>query len=236
MISLLCITNGRKDLLIKTLESFKESVLDDPLVTQKIIVCDTNDEDFKRWALVHFASLEFNVCFPETRLGFAGSIQRGWNQLDLKNDYVFHLEDDFALVKPVQLQDLVTILQRDPTLAQVSLLRNPCNNQEVIAGGLINLWPNEYTQRGCRVQPNGKSKGVGYQVFWLDQNLYFTTNPSLYPTKITSLGWPLLNNSEAAFTKALKERGFKFGVYGQKTDSHRVLHLGTNRTAESFGY
>lgn len=89
--------------------------------------------------------------------------------------YVFHLEHDFVFERRVSLEQMASLLDGDDRLAQVALVRNAVNRQELAAGGLIESRPSSFHRRRSVVE----AEGVGWTVEWLDHRAFFTTNPSL---------------------------------------------------------
>ncbi len=101
---------------------------------------------------------------PDHRLGFSGAIQAGWSQVE--TDYVLHWEADFVVHRPIPVDAMVSVLEAHPHLVQMALLRQPWNEAELEAGGIVHLRPHEYepaTWNGHR---------------WLEHRLCTTTNPS----------------------------------------------------------
>ncbi len=122
---------------------------------------------------------------PDHKLGFSGAIQEGWSQIE--TDYLLHWEADFVVSRPVPVADMVAVLEAHPYLVQMALLRQPWNEAEVEAGGIVNLRPHEYEQASW----NGHR--------WLEHRLCTTTNPSLWPRWVIERGWPDGPQSEGRF-------------------------------------
>lgn len=119
------------------------------------------------------------------RLGFAGAIDAGWRQV--QTDYVFHLEADFTFNRPVPLEAMVAALDANPHLVQMALLRQPWNEQERAAGGIVQMHPDLYQPvvwRGHR---------------WLEHRRNVTTNPAVWPRWVIDRGWPQRRESEGHF-------------------------------------
>ncbi len=146
------------------------------------------------------------------KLGLAGSVRKAWESaLDASCDYLFHVEEDFRFTTDVDILDLALVLEDDPTLAQVVLKRQPWSPEEIAAGGIIELHPEDYEDRGSYV--------VHKRIFSL--------NPCLIPARIMEIGWP--DGNEAAMTEQLVAMGYHFAFYGRWEDRPRVVHVGTVR-------
>lgn len=197
-VCLLVIDDGRSDYLDRCLLSASEML---PPLSRRVTIDDSAHE-----------------------LGFAGAIQAGWDEIaKLDADYVFHLESDFTFNFPVELRAMVELLERHPHLAQVSLKRQPWNERECLAGGIVEADPDDFTE--CF---DGKAT-------WTEHRRYFTTNPSLYPTSLCGLGWPQGSESEGHFThRLLEDPLLRFAIWGGKFDPPAVEHIGEVRAGVGY--
>jgi hypothetical protein len=121
-------------------------------------------------------------------LGFAGAIQEGWRRV-LQTDatHVFHLEQDFTFRRPVDISAMARALDACPHLVQMALLRQPWNQAEREAGGIIEQHPTSYTSV------------VWSGLTWREHKRFVTTNPSLWPRWVLERGWPDGPESEGRF-------------------------------------
>lgn len=149
------------------------------------------------------------------QLGFAGAIRDGWDQIqDLDADYVFHLELDFTFNGPVDLPGMIGVLDRHPEIAQVSLKRQPWNDREKAAGGIVEADRDDFTERRDD------------EAVWTEHRRYWTTNPCVYSTRWCRLGWPQEPRSEGVFThRLLKDPLLRFAIWGAPLDPPTVTHL-----------
>jgi hypothetical protein len=169
-------------------------------------------------------------------LGFCGAIQAGWSRLVAARraspfDYVFHLEEDWAFLRPFALDRMCDLLDLSPRLVQVAFRRAPENDAERAAGGLVELWPGEYedkqmrewTPDGVRVSP------------WLEHRLFFTTNPSVYRADLVELPWPDGPGCERFVGERLAAGGGTFAFWGARDDPLWIEHTGQgNRTGRGY--
>lgn len=156
-------------------------------------------------------------------LGFAGAIQAGWDGvLETGCEFVFHLESDFRFCEPVDLRHMERLQEAMPSLAQITLKRQPWNPDEVAAGGVVELHPEDFERRS-----SGRTK-------WTEHRRFFTTNPSLYRASICERGWPQRRRSEGMFTHELLDAGYSFAIWGPKFAPPMVEHVGKARAG--FGY
>lgn len=161
----------------------------------------------------------------EHRLGFAGAIREGWRRLrELDADYVLHVEDDWRFDRRVPIARMAELLDWRPELAQIALLRGRVPGEHA---ELVETWPAEYHQR-WRAYPNGGT------LPYLEHDLYWTTNPSLYRMLTVRMrDWPPGTNSERRFTGQLTADGYRFACLG--SGEPWVIHTGDDRR-EGKGY
>ncbi len=224
-IGVMVMTDGRSECLTRTMKAMYEH-LHGP-VSDVMIVNDSPDDAYADWLDTMYPHCQ-RVHHHE-RKGFAGAIQSGWEHVG-PVDWVFHLEDDFVIQRPVPLLDLVATMAGQPQLVQMALRRQPVNAEEYAAGGVIERWPTEYIERT-------NTRGS-----WLEHRLFFTTNPSLYRPSLTRLGWPQVEGSEAAFTQRLLREGvrgvpaekLRFAFWGRRVDPPWVEHIGIERVGTGY--
>lgn len=157
-----------------------------------------------------------HVSDPDHELGFAGAIQAGWDQIT--TDFVFHVEQDFTFNWPVDLERMRRLLEQNPLIAQMALKRQPWNEQEKAAGGIVEQHPDDFYDCG---------------EFTVHRR-FFTTNPSLYKREIVEKGWPQVPQSEGIFTHQLATEGYWFAYLGGKFDPPAVTHIGEDRVGVGY--
>jgi len=217
---LLVMTDGRRECIKRTIPAALAMVEG---IDHRVIYTDAGDESYTHWLHTNFPT--FDVLESQKRLGFGGAIERAW-QIILDNydfDYVFHLEDDFIIEKPVDLKDFMAVLEERPYLQQMALLRQAWNEEEKKAGGIVQQNPDQFVPNQCR----------GYS--WVEHRRFFTTNPSLYRRELVKRGWPNVKNSEGNFTLELtKDPTVQFGMWGPKFTEPWVNHIGNERIGSGY--
>lgn len=174
-------------------------------------------------ALEHLPKFDQHVWVddPDHELGFAGAIQAGWEQID--TDYVFHLELDFVLLEDVPMSRMVRLLDRHPHVAQLVLKRQPWNEQEIAAGGIVEQHPEDYED--CFHDDE----------VWAEHRRFWSTNPSLYPARWCRVGWPQGDRSEGTWThRLLEDRELRFAFWGGKYRPPMVHHIGETRGGKGY--
>lgn len=246
MIALVVFTDGRFDLLARTIQSFDENVRGD--IGARICVVDGVHARQQQRVVDEALGWKHDwvVEWNGQRLGFGGTIARAWRGLyDVTTiDYVCHLEDDFTFNDPVDLDDLAYVLNGHRHLAQLAFRRQPINDVELAAGGIVESWPDEYVEHTALGRnPDHAFGALGHQ--WLEHRLFFTTNPSLYPRQLCAVGWPEADRSEEAFTRRLLDDGLpwgiapadvRFGYWGARDSGEWVHHIGTDDRRDGTGY
>lgn len=218
-IHLMVITDGRGDCLERTVRA-ADKMLKGPIGSMHIID-DSMDRFFGEWLRRHF--MGFDVHSFGRKLGFGGAIQAGWSLVPTDATHVFHLEDDFVIRTEIDLGRLVALLEEEPQLAQVVLKRQAWNDQEKAAGGIVECWPDQFTEHSSSVGP------------WTAHRLFFSTNPSLYRFELLERGWPDGDGSERTFTdELLADPELVFGFWGAKFAPPIVEHIGLHRAGTGY--
>lgn len=213
-------TDGRLDCIEQTITSAREHLVGQ--VTYKVIHDDTGDGAHRDYLRGMFP--DFEVIGQPTRQGFGGAIRSAWAHLaDRPERFVFHLEDDFTFNEPVPLAWMQQVLDRNPGLVQLALRRQPWNDAERAAGGIIEQHPDDYVD--C-------SDGTSH---WLEHRRFFTTNPSAYRATLMAKGWPDGEHSEGRFGIGLCENPtVRFGFWGRRSDPPKVHHIGAERAGMGY--
>lgn len=219
-IAAIILTNGREPLFRRTIRSWR-TMWGNTKLAQAIVIDDSQEHAYSQ--MLHEEYGGYDIFSSDESLGFGGAIQAAWKRLDHDIDYVFHLEDDFTFNSPIDVTGMLEVLGAHPRLAQLVLKRQPWSPEEHAAGGIVEMWPDLYTEMDW----------CGYR--WTEHDLFFSTNPSFYPAAITEKGWPSGAGSEAQFTEYLRTIcGHRFAFWGAKFDPPRVTHIGRKRTGRGY--
>lgn len=217
MISLLVMTDGRKECIKRSIPSAIAS-LNGP-ITHRIIHDDSGDPEYKQFLKDNFPT--FDIIGQNSRQGFGGAIKYAWETLRCyyPNTFVFSTEDDFLFNESIDLYHLMDILIKNPHLAQIALKRQPWNAQEIAAGGIVEQHPQDYEDKES----------------WLEHRRFFTTNSSLYTYELINRGWPNIPNSEGMFSIELfKDPSVKSAFYGKRFDPPKINHIGDQRIGTGY--
>ncbi len=143
------------------------------------------------------------------RKGLTANVTQAWGALTDDDGYVFDTEDDFV-VAPVDLDAIADVLDANPHVATMTLIRQPVNASEVNAGGLI--WGEHF--QGEFTDHDG----------WLEQKRLWSINPSV--TRASTLR-AVTPGVERLLTDQAHAKGWTFGFWGHPFDPPRALHIGT---------
>jgi hypothetical protein len=216
LIDLVVLTCGR-EYLSQTLASAEEHLKGD--ITHRLMFDDSGDSAYREW----LRQFGFEVVPLATRqLGYMRAMTEVWNYLSTHagSDKVFHLEDDFIFERDVHLDEMSRLLDTQPHLAQVVLLRHPFYPRELRAGGIVEEHPESYTQRD--------EDGIK----WLEHDLFFSLNPCMYRRELTKMGWPAGRKSEKLVGPKLTAQGKRFAFLGH--GELYATHIGKERAGEGL--
>lgn len=221
-IVLLVITDGRRECISQAIPSALAN-LHGP-ITRKVIFDDSGDPHHRDWLGDTFPTFEL-IYHPEGRQGFGGAIRCAWSHLASGSEqYVLHNEDDFTYNQPVDLAAMMSTLDDHRHLIQLALRRQPWNEHERQAGGIVEQHPTAYTD--C----------FGEHGAWLEHRLFFTTNPSLYRRSLCWSTWPEGADSEGHFTHQILQADpdARFGFWGARDSGEAVEHIGHERVGVGY--
>lgn len=219
-IDLLITTNGRKEYIVPTIESWRTFI--NANVNKKIIIDDSGSLEYRSWLKDTFSDFEI-MPLGESNMGFSYLMKTWITKLEFDSEYFLLLEDDFVLLEEIDLSNIINILESNEHLVELSLKRQAWSREEILAGGIIEK---HYNGQNF-IQKNG----------WFEHREFFTTNPSFininrlrnYANKIYDSSSELI--SEAQFGSILFKNEHLFAAFlGNIFDKPKVEHIGHIRT------
>lgn len=207
-------TNGRQSLMTRAIASLRANVMQHWKFDHMVVVDDSGEQG--NFELLHDLLPEFTVIrHPENR-GLAAAVQQVWAMTPSNIDFVFHMEDDFIFNSIPDLSSMTKLLLKYPELWQVVLKRQPVSYEEMVAGGYIEMAPQDYEQRESDIS-------------WLKHQKFFSLNPCLIPKNIFhTVGWP--DGNEAEMTQRMIRADGYSAIYGHKNDAPILNHIGNYRS------
>jgi hypothetical protein len=219
-VTLLVMTDGRGEYLQRSAATFHNLAG----ITDRVIHDDSGDAEYAAWLRSEFAG--FEVVSTAGRSGFAGAYRSAWSWLrgHNRNPWVFSTEDDFTFDRPVDIAAMIGVMGARP-LAQLALRRQPWNDAERAAGGIVEQHPDDYAEWA-----DGGSA-------WLEHRRFFTTNPHLTRADfIATHEWPEGDQSEGRFGVDLfgSEPETRCGFWGSRDSGVWVTHIGAERAGTGY--
>jgi len=216
-ITLLIMTNGRKDYLERTLSTLDKLHGN---FTRTLIHDDSGDSDYQAW----LRGLGYEVAVTD-KIGFTRAMISAWDKLkEDSNEWVFHLEEDFLFLDDINIDNIIHVLNSHDYIIQMVLLRQPLAGRELKKGGLIASHPERYED---------KSDGVND---WVEHKVGFSCNPCVYrKSLIYKYPWLDVPHSEREYSKVLfKDSDVRCAYWGKSTDDPKVKHIGEMRTGFDY--
>lgn len=215
---LIVLSHGDCDPLLNTLMSYSGMVRPHPSSAYLHLDGPTKIGRVRAAAAAEFLS-EWNWTVEESdpAVGFCGSCSSAWAEAsEGQHEFAFWLEHDFRFTHAVDLEQMAAILDANPMLTQMALMRQPVNEQEREAGGVVASRPGQFQMRGG----------------WMEQQSYWTTNPSLFRREFAvKHAWPQGKQCEGHFGIHLRSLGYTFGMMG--AGEPWTEHVGVR---SGFGY
>jgi len=226
---LMMMTDGRGNYFKECLDSAISNLVDDEMFI--LVNDDSASVEFANFLqeLLKQTNLDYLITpTVSKKSGFGGAIANAWRtviDLDLEDDFVFHLEEDFVFNRPVPVEDMRQILNTRSNVQQVALRRQPWNDIEASAGGIVESNPDDYTDI---------ADDSGLE--WLEHRRFFTTNPCLYRRSLCDRGWPVVDFSEGIFSHILFDEDPLncSAFFGSRDSGEWVNHIGYDRTGHGY--
>lgn len=242
-ITVLVTTDGRTDLLDRTIASFEANV--DGQFAQLLIHDDSGDPAVRNSIRVHLP--EWGLITTPGRSGFAGARRHAWAHLQrhCQSPWVFMLEDDFVFNRPVDLNHLIAVMRAHPRLSQMAFRRQGWNGPEIEAGGVVELRPSDFEDHTDLMwdldQPvaGTDTMTLARREHWLEHRLFWTSNPSLFRLGLVQVhDWPPGDRSEAEFCNRIltEHPEWTAGYWGPRSSTPWVHHIGDERHPMAWGY
>jgi len=219
-IDLLITTNGRKEYIVPTVESWKAFI--DKNVNNKIIIDDSGNQEYREWLSETFP--DFTVLpLGVVNRGFSFLLKTWTTNLGFDSEYILLLEDDFLLLEDIDCENMINILETNSDMLQLTLKRQAWSREEVAAGGMIERIYNDsnFTQESG----------------WFKHREFFTTNPSFININRLRNYAKLVYGvdeliSEAEFgARLFKNNPNAYCAFlGNIFDKYKVEHIGHIRT------
>jgi hypothetical protein len=225
------LTNGRSEYLERTLAAFEQFVTPKPA---EIFVHVDGRHAAPR---LLYDEMPWEVNHAPDPVGFTMATKDCMDRAAQSElDWFFHLEDDFVILRPVNLDHLAEVLDREPLVKQMALVRTPVG-AEIEYGGYIAKDPGWYSRRGTLVEMDDGHDVCHLMAKWIATQRNFATNPALAPTSFPrEHPYPSVALSEGVYGFEIREREPEalFGLWGW--GEPWCAHIGVDRARGSHGY
>ncbi len=169
------------------------------------------------------------------RLGQCAAQARCWQAASASEfEWAFHIEDDSVLLRPTDLRDLAAVLDAEPTLAQMALVRCPWGH-EIEYGGYISQTPGHYERRETIIESG--AQGCYRHLEWISTVRNWAHAPALFRTSLTrEFPFPAEAGCETTIGPMIRARypDAVFGLWG--AGEPWSAHIGVERAPGSHGY
>ncbi|QXC59334.1 glycosyltransferase [Aquihabitans sp. G128] len=214
--ALVVMTDGRRECIERSVPAALENLKG--LDVGPLVICDDSGvPEYRAWLAETFPAATL-VTSPD-RTGYAEAVRRAWAAaLDADTPWVFWLEDDFIVERPVDLAAMAEVLTSQPHLTQLVLKRQPWWGNEVAAGGIIECNPEAFRDR---------SDGTHQ---WVEHTEGHWSNPHLVAREfLATHEWPTGAWSESRFGAEVLVGGRASAFWGHSSDAPLVEHVGERR-------
>jgi hypothetical protein len=219
-IDLLITTNGRKEYIVPTVESWKKFI--DENVRNKTIIDDSGNQEYRQWLSETFPDFTI-LSLGEHNMGFSFLLKTWTTSLDFNSEYMLLLEDDFVLLEDIDCDYMINTLETNEDMLQLTLKRQAWSREEVAAGGMIERIYND----SKFIQESG----------WFKHREFFTTNPSFininrlrnYAKLVYQID-ELISEAEFGSRLFKNNPNLYCAFLGNIFDKYKVEHIGHIRT------
>lgn len=243
------LTNGRPEYLERAVAAFAQHVTPAPAA---IVVMDDGGQtgeaeviDALRPLLYDgptWLSRDLEIEHSNGPVGMCAAHQVCWQAAAASpHPWTFHLEEDFVIVRPVDLRELTAVLAAHTYLTQMALVRAPWF-REIPYGGYIPHLPGLYQRRGWtgrspayNVDRAPTGRRPRYE--WIETTRNWATNPALYASAVARrFPWSPVGGCETEIGPRILEAepDAQFGLWGW--GEPWSAHIGEARAPGAHGY
>lgn len=206
MWTLLIRDHGRWQYLERCIESIDREIGLD-FFDRRILSEDGHTVDFQEFKCLSTG---------KDRQGLSANLAQAWGALDTDDEWVFDVESDFV-IEDAPLTEMAATLDAFRNVANMVLVRQPWNQEEIRAGSVLKTRRAHFDDMGG----------------WLKHDRGFWLNPYVAHA---SLLRSLCPGVETDLTNQCKARGLEFAYWGGRNDPPRCWHIGADGGMGSAGW
>lgn len=224
--TLFILGNGRKGCLERTVASWEKNLIDQP--KHKIIFDDSGNQDYREYLKKRFGDRFTIVPIGDDIMGQIYGINFIYNYLnELDTDYIFELEEDWVLFRPLEIKNLIEILDSNQNIVQVRVPRTPWTELDFYSGSHTSYFLSMDESKSCFIKYNGLSWYEWRGPYW-----FWSHNPSLYRKSVTILPYPGEGDHEDhemkfGFNLLEQNKDAVIAIYGENVYDAYIYHIGT---------
>lgn len=194
---------GRRDYLQQTIQSLDQNLLFDRSKLKWFIIDDYPDSLETRDFIENLSGFDLKLLNPKN-MGLGYSLNKIYIEID--TEFVFHCEDDWLFLRPLDLNTMIRILRENPYLRQ--------------------LLPFRYLLGPRRHPAKMTDKGFAEKFH------KFSLNPHLARTDLYIANQPFpLYQTELEYTLKLERKGWKVSGVFEYGEEPYIAHLGVDKKA-----
>ena len=212
----------RPEIIYKTLSSFVNNLFDKESLKKSQLIINIDPVGEAKESIGTIKDICFSFFFDRViyRIpdvpNFSAAFKWVWRQTDA--NYVFHLEDDWELVRPINLKEIINVLGSEPDLALIRLPMFKSGIKEMKNWNRFYSWNGKYFE--C---PEELKRSVG-----------FCGHPSIIKKSFVESVVPFIDtklNPEKQFHHGHVEimktvDKYRYGVWGPQNSEPAIRDLG----------
>jgi hypothetical protein len=180
--------NGRKGYLERTVASWEANLIQEP--KHKIIFDDSGDARYLRWLNDKYGDRFTIVPIGNRAMGQNQAIRFIFDYIsNLDVDYVVEIEEDWMLNRPLDVNEIINVLEENPHIVQMRIPRvvwyAPYHVLDINAGSLL--------QHHMNI-PGTTTKKMEKWYEWRGEFYFWSHNPSVFRKSICTT---IYNNGNA---------------------------------------
>lgn len=220
------LTCGRPEYLVPTLQAYSDFLNPRP---SAMYVWD-DGYSTPTDAFSPFGDVPLHLQGQKDKIGRCSGHAKLWEYAAKSEfDWVFTVEDDVVLLRPLRVNHLVDVLERERNLQQLALIRCPWG-REVEYGGYVRQFPDRYERVETMIDGGRSAK-------WIESTVDWTSSPALLSTSLPrNVEWPRGSNCELTLGPRIKEMRPEavsgYWGWGEPWSAH----VGMERVAGAHGY
>ena len=225
---LVILSHRQREYLPFTLASIEKHMTG---VSDIIVVDDSGSPEHHQWLDGHVP--HYSLSDPSGgNVGYLSAMSRVFEVAreaadHHETDYAMLWEEDFELIRDIDLADMALVMEENRELAQLNLQRQAVYRIERRLG-----YMESHARRSYMLT---KECSTGVEALpWVRRWRPFTTNPGLIQREVLDIEWPdrdtcdaVPGGAEPAMSLVLEEKAYQFGWFGNWNTPH-TQHIGTD--------